>query len=56
MTGGYHMLNDSKTDKMLCFRIETVHGSEGTMALAVFQRQLWSDLSGSAISFVEFGE
>ena len=26
-TGGYHMLRDSKTDKMLYFGIETLHGS-----------------------------
>ena len=26
-TGGYHMLMDSKTDQMLYFGIETLHGS-----------------------------
>jgi len=26
-TGGYHMLRDSKTDEMLYFGIETLHGS-----------------------------
>ena len=25
-TGGYHMLRDSKTDEMLYFGIETLHG------------------------------
>ena len=37
-TGGYHMLNDSKTDTMLLFRIETVHGKSGTIALMEFRR------------------
>ena len=50
------MLNDSKTNKMLYFRIETVHGNGGIVALVEFRRQLWSDISGIVITFVEFGE
>ena len=50
------MLNDSKTNKMLYFRIETVDGSGGVVALVEFQLQLRSDLSGTIISVVEFGE
>ena len=50
------MLHDSETDKMLHFRIETVDGSGGVVAVVEFQLQLWSGLSGTIISFVDFGE
>ena len=49
------MLNDSKIDKMLFFRIDTVHGNGGAVVLVEFQLQPWSGLSCTIISFVEFG-
>ena len=50
------MLKNSKTNKMLYFRIETVNESGRVGVLVEFQLQLWSGLSGTIITVGEFGE